>query len=296
MPDLVFDCPYTSRDGHCPDCDGWTFHHILPVRYFWTAAFILAKLIRLQQCQADKSADLKAEFGSANATDFFADFTMEKKDVRQICLSLHRTPENNGAIAKLSTNLPQEDLSNPDNIAGIVAELTGPKYGGFAGMSPNQRTDDPKSNIEPKRPASFNATQWVHLQDLAKLLQRCMDKIASETNGPYKCTVSTKSATELLHHLRILKNDYGHAVTQFSASDWRMSTGKDWYYLKLPNGAPDPQQIKRWGTCTELFKLGDDALGGMAMKTSDLIHATKQTVIVARSTSARNQLQFVGLS
>jgi len=298
MTQLAFQCTYTSREGHCPDCDSWTFHHVLPVRYYWTAAFILVKLLRLQQCRgqgASGGADLKAEFGTASALDFFGEFDMEKKDVREICLSLHKTPAHNKTVAALGQDFSKQDLSKDETIAGIVGELTGPKYGGFAGMKPDQRTDDPKSKIEPKRPPSFNTVHWTHLQDLGKELERCMEKLATEVNGPYACKLTPERAQSLLHHLRVLKNDYGGGVPRFNPSDWRMTPERDWYYLAQRPNASDAKQLALQGICGSIFKLGDDNLGGMILKKTELAHAGPLTTIVVRNADDQSKLQFTSV-
>ncbi|MCP5195926.1 MAG: hypothetical protein H6974_03905 [Gammaproteobacteria bacterium] len=205
MPNLQFQCTYKSREGHAPNVNGWTYHHILPVRYYWSAAFILVKLLRLNQCRTAANPDLKIEFGDKNALDFLNDeLDISNKDIKSICMSLHQNP-NMGAEQQFNLAL-SGDLSSNEVIATAVAPLTGPRYGGFAGMKgSDQRSDDPGSRVEKKKPYSFNQNQWTHLQEVGKALERCMSKIATTSNGPYLCRVTASDARALLHHLRSLR-------------------------------------------------------------------------------------------
>lgn len=298
MPDLTFSIPYAHRQGHCPPCNGWSFHHILPVRYYLTAAFILVKLLRLQQCRSKGktgSPNLKAEFGTADALEFFAECDPKRVDLVEACLSLHYSPGNNTAIAKLAYD-SGEDLSTADSIGAIVYELTGPKYGGFAGMAPDQRLDDLGSVVEKRKPGGFSQEHWDQLMGLADVLQTCMPKLAKETNGPFACALSCKSAATLLHHLRILKNDFGRAVYEFHASDWSLISGGksiEWNFIddgELP-GLGDPHQIARMGVCGKIFKLEAETFG-FSIKKTDLLHASNQTVLVVRSNGDRTKVQF----
>lgn len=299
MPTLKFKVPYASREGHCPNCDGWSFHHVLPVRYFWSAAYILVKLLRLQECRNSGKkgdADLKAEFGTPDALDFFGEFDAKRADILAACLSLHRNPGNNNAKVKLAA-IPGPDLSSVDVIRDIVGELTGPKYGGFAGMAPDQRLDDPSSALEKKKPSGLNPVQWEQLMDLAIALQRCIPKIAGETNGPFDCQVSGESAVELLHCLRILRDRFSHSVYDFRVTDWSLILrGKsvEWNFLgeaEVPV-AGDPHQIGREGVCGKVFRLDDETFG-FAIKKGHLGSAGNQSKIVARSTADRTKVQFV---
>ena len=304
MPSLSFSCPYTSREGHCPKVNGWSFHHILPVRYYWTAAFILVKLIRLLQCRqkgASGGADLKAEFGTKDALALFADFDPKRSDLAATCLSLHNNPAACMAKPRLEADSPNEDLSDPANIASIVFELTGPRYGGFTGPAGSeQRVDDPGSGPEPKKPAGFTQAQWDLLEEVSEVLERCMSKLASNVNGPYQCTLSADDAKILLHSLRTLKNDYGTAVYDFKSTDWKISRVADWYYLdeSMAQDANNLPHITRQGQCGKIFYLGDDSLGGQTMSQSDFTHLTTQKgppAMVTRSTTDRSKLQFFGL-
>jgi len=298
VPEISFNCPYTTREGHCPPSQGWTYHHVLPVRYYWSAAFILVKLLRLEQIRnsGQDSANLTAEFGNKNALDMLADFSPEIRVLRAACLSLHHSPGNNLAVARLSTARLVGDWWTDERIAETVAELTGPQYGGFAGMSPLQRTDDPGSKVEKKKPLSFPQPQWDSLQALAAVMHNCVAKIASQVNGPYKCTITPKNAEKLLSHITELKDTYLH-VAPFNATDWKMNTSTQWCFINLPSGAVDPQNLERNGTvCGQVFKLGDDALGVTTQSPDANTPLTKpagtQVTTVARSTD-RAKLQFV---
>ena len=59
---LQFEVQGQGSTGNVPQSDGWTYHHILPVRYYWVTAVILAKVIRFMKCTEDQSS-LREEFG-----------------------------------------------------------------------------------------------------------------------------------------------------------------------------------------------------------------------------------------
>jgi hypothetical protein len=322
MPDLQFSVPFKSREGHCPDCDGWSFHHVLPVRYFWSTAFILVKLIRLQQCKdtgggsqtasSSKTArsprrggssksggsseeagpNLNKEFGTNDALGFCQELTLKRQELIALCESLHRTPDNN--TARQSLESADLDLSNSETIAAIAHDLTGPKYGGFAGMKPDQRTDDPGSHVEPQRPLSFNQDQWTELQNLAQVLEESLGKrFKKESNGPFPCTLDHDKVSRLLHCLRILRNRFGRGVHPFKPSDWQMKDRPSWYYI---SGIPkkDLQAFGRAAICGDVFNLDDDGTRGGIQKTTDTLgDVGRGAAIVTRNEDAKDQMQFV---
>lgn len=291
---LQFDCTYTSREGHCPKVDGWTYHHILPVRYYWSAAFILVKLLRLKQCATQQSGgDLKAEFGTKNALDFFAeDFDILPKDVKEICMSLHQTP-NGGARQQFMESLTA-DLSKNESIAAAVGPLTGPRYGGFAGMKgSDQRTDDPGSAPEKQKPYGFSVEQWTFLTEVRNALERCLGGIAGKVNGPYKCSLTVTDANSLLHHLRCLKDLSLAQPYPFTPTDWDIKVQGNsvaWYYVEDP-----PVGSVRLGNCARIFSLNSNGLGGSVLRPSEFPHVSASTNIVAKSVLDSQMLQWIRL-
>ncbi len=302
MPELTFTIPDASRSMNTPACDSWTYHHILPYRYFRSAAYILIKLIRLLELKVkkDQGGDLGTalaeEFGASDALDVLNDLEVNKREVIEICANLHHSPGTSKEITDLRT-FPGPDLSDPDVIMGTAKLLGNPKYGGFAAMDPGHRADDPKSGREKNRPPSFNAEQWKTLKNLGNVLERAVPKITAGEKGEYTCKLSVPDAKELIHDLRVLRDTYNSLVPGFEASDWKMTTGWEWYYLEDLPIVGDPQQIVRLQECgIGLFKIAEDALGGSRVKKSELAHATKQTRLVVRKTVPQNKLEYAQIA
>lgn len=294
MAQLTFQIPYTSREGHCPDVGGWTYHHILPVRYYWCAAFIMLKLIRLQYCQGqgiDKIKTFTQEFGK-EASGFDGDIAT-KSDIIASIMSLHHAGGNNVRPGLAA------DQSNPENMAAIARECTGPRYGGFAGMNgSSQRTDDPGSRIEKKRPLSFPEEKWALVQEVGNILTRCVANITTGENGPYACTVNEKNATGLLHCLRTLRTEWP-GICLFNCTDWKTTAGKNgWRYLTNPGVA---NTTPRQGQCGNIFSLvsaAQEAGVGVAVSRDDLANLPaynpfpQGVVKITRSAAADDKLCF----
>jgi len=298
LPELKFQVPYESREGHCPDCDDWTFHHVLPVRYFWCTAFIVVKLIRLLKCkdQGVKNVDekmLEAEFGTEEAINFCQQLNAERKELVNSCKHLHRTPANNKVGTQLGKD-SQLDLSNPNDIAAIAHDLTGPKYGGFAGMKPDQRSDDPGSRVERTKPASFPEQQWNLLQELAAVLEQSLQGLKDKSNGPFQCSLNHDRANVILHCLRTLTAEHGRGVPPFNPSDWRIQRYQSWHYMSgIPKAGTDA--LSRGQTCGKVFYLGDGTQGGVETPANNLGTIPQRATMVTRSleTNCKDQMLFV---
>ncbi|QEH35996.1 hypothetical protein OJF2_45540 [Aquisphaera giovannonii] len=289
MPTLQFSCPYTSRVGHCPGANGWTYHHILPVRYYWCAAYIMVKLIRLRNSPQD--ADLRGEFGIKKKSDFLTHLEddIPEKTLRKNLVRLHNTP-NAVAIQNLNQAL-SADLSQPDNICAAVDPLTGPKFGGFSGMNgSSHRCDDPGSLIEKTKPASFDQDRWDQIQMVGSILNQCIKKIAHQPNGPFDCVISDKQLVCLIASLSSLADNNPANAHPFFASDWKIKDAAGWCFLA---GVPPGHQMVREGLCGNVFYLDANGGGGANQLPANPAQGVPLPPCVARTQDDPQKVQWV---
>lgn len=234
---------------------------------------------------------MKAEFGIADESAKFGstEVDFEVKAIKKLLISLHPTPKL-GADAldrALAAN-----LSRDENLAAVANPLTGPIYGGFAGMNGSvHRKDDPGSGVEKKRPFSFNAVRWDAFQELGNTLQVCMKKIKDNPNGPDSCEITDIQIRNMIHNITNLSHHAGSEVAPFEPSDWSMERVKTWYFTRKTGALAG---LTREGECGKTFFLNDDGLGGEPFRVpDDVAFATLTTCIVARTTADLTKLPFV---
>ena len=300
-PAISFNYTYKGRVGHAPGGDGWTYHHILPVRYYWSAAFILVKLYRLKEYigkppSKDIKDRLKAEFGIEDVSAYLGDdfdlSGLKNSEIVRYCVSLHQHPQNGRQPFEVALKKWLASQSAADIVAA-VDPLTGPRYGGFAGMSGSeQRTDDPKSGVELRKPISFDQEKWNRLKLIGDTLDRCVENKAPATSDVYNCRVTASDARLLTSSLRELSEDIDdQRVHPFAAADWAIGDGKKpWHYAKAI-----PANAGRLADCSHIFHVRQaNELGGTNWSVGMPLPAPNSTV-VTQSQGNPQKLQFVNL-
>lgn len=210
-----------------PRSEDWTYHHVLPVRYYFTLASVCAHMV--------------------------ADDTLQKATRKLAKEVLRAMPCNGGnadkvetfcSEAKSATGIPLTDRAAK---AVAVARLcASPLWGGFAGMAPSQRCDDPGSNPEPNRPLSGGPDWWSGLQ----LLQARLDALVPTLSGQsdekdFTLQIDENKATgelqAIAQHVNVLKPC---PILPFKPTDWKLcptenpNFGRPWIYGK--RGATGP--------------------------------------------------------
>jgi hypothetical protein len=281
MAKLKFTIDIPSRVGHAPASNQWTYHHVQPWRYYYVAGFILVKLVKykLFTTGEDRSIgktqgvnikpvlttekakvptqdkDLKkaiaAEFGAeATGFAFDEDYTM---------LSLLNTSEamhGPGAANAIFTRINADSEISPASLAELQ---TNPVWGGFEGMKPDQRLDDPGSTPEPRKPWGAPGPWWTALTNLTTRLHAVAPKVENGANKKVDVTLETTSCNNLLETLTALT---AFGVYAFQSTDWEYvvtNAVKPWVFIT----AGIPGAAER-ALASKVFRLKTAAPGGGA--------------------------------
>ncbi len=223
MSALEFSFKLASRADNTPGDEGYTYHHVLPWRYFFLTGQILARYAKLRLVRSEEafgSTGLKAklndirggylgkndklddkliagEFGKTFQQfvhDTTASPNLSSKEAIDLCAKMHGDNISTGFRKTLHGD-PKDH--NPDagnsirtilNAGGFDYDAIGnhcgaPKFGGFLGPAPEKRSDDPKDGPEPVCPVSFDNGRWTTLSLMRSLLDNCCKGIGSASAG-----------------------------------------------------------------------------------------------------------------
>lgn len=261
-----------GRPGHSPDCDGWTYHHVLPWRYYWLAGYLLAYIARqigLHHAYAPKSLigslnnatkkDSKDTSGkshkssknnqsyksgkdkknkqmgpstgiSSGISSFLTDY--EANHLLKLFKSMHHTGDG--------TELLQQRVQANDqslSLSDVASTCTNPKFGGFAGISPDQRLDDPKNGPELNKPANAAQDWWSALAALKQALETCCPAIKNANSGTeLRFTLTDTPAHTLINSITLLTASKMNEVYPFNANDWVYQANSSVHGLELVEG------------------------------------------------------------
>ncbi|WP_137175146.1 hypothetical protein [Massilia sp. HP4] len=198
-----------QMNSQTPRLGSWTYHHVLPVRYYFTIAYVCAY------------AALHLEQTSSTAM-------LARKCLRAMALNIH----NKTAIMQIDGTgmAPADRLAQTARYAKMCAS---PEFGGFAGMNPDQRSDDPHERPEPNRPLSADAGWWGALQLLKIHVEAVFPTIGSDGNRNMDIAMHEDTLGFFINSLysHIFALD-GYPISPFDPSDWKMSpaagTGASW--------------------------------------------------------------------
>lgn len=302
MATLTYTVSLGDRPGGSPDCDGWTYHHVLPWRYYYLAGHTLAtlakyliatqpallptyvksKLYGALSAATAEAADGKGKKGSGLAgrygpshADFAAGVDYKPMDLLKLANRLH---PSEGILAQIE----RAGAIDPYAVAALSAN---PKFGGFAGMNPSHRRDDPKESFERLRPYSAAATWWGLLAQLRVALESFVPTLGSVPDDrKLVVTLTADVWSVFVPTLEKLTKSHNR-VPAFAPPDWDycpMVLGRrPWNYL---TAVPTD---KRLGTrASKCFRLNAD--GGGASPVAG-ITATD----LARHATERQMLHFV---
>lgn len=187
----------TPRQGN------WTYHHVQPVRVYYIAANLILRFITDADCFEE------TRVLGTNA----------------LCKMCNNQP--NAATIRTFVNQNRNTITT-DNARNLVAKLcASPPFGGFAGMNPAQRSDDPHDGAEPNKPISAPASWWESLlrignETLAAFGQHLMP-------APNTLLTATKQAYEWNDVVLSLVGDIEHAsvtgAPPVAYKDWKLTPG-----------------------------------------------------------------------
>lgn len=233
-----------ARSGGTPDCNKWTFHHILPWKYFYCLSAVLGyyyagalnSFVRGSPVYgtAEGIADLPDTAGA------FGDIvTCNKSIVHSVGASIFSFVDMKRLIdglARTKGGSATEKItgaSSADRLRSALVECTSPVFGGFPGMDGKQRSDDPGSSMEKTRPFNGEVAWWNAVTaignalELASYWPRPKDRdgckaIASSVYGDkVKFKLTNESLDLILGHLRtVVTPAYNSAVLGFDEKTW----------------------------------------------------------------------------
>ncbi|WP_271407778.1 hypothetical protein [Pseudomonas sp. Q1-7] len=168
------------RSGGTPDCNKWTFHHILPWKYFYCLSAVLGYYYHgtlnsfVRGHATLNTAENRAEL--LDTATAFAPIVVCSTGITHSggvsMLSLVEMARLINGLARTGGSVVDKISQNAARLHDHLVECTSPVFGGFPGMDGNQRSDDPKSSMEQTRPANGDTAWWTAVTDIGKLLER----------------------------------------------------------------------------------------------------------------------------
>ncbi|QCP53543.1 hypothetical protein FAZ95_31370 [Trinickia violacea] len=242
-----------KRTGKTPDCDSWTFHHILPWKYYYCLAAVLgyyyagslnsfvrsSPLYNTPQALAELPNTVTA-LGSIVTCDSDIVHSAGKSmmsfvEVKNVIDKLARTADS---VTERITN-----ATSKETLHAALVSCTSPVFGGFPGMSGDQRSDDPKdanSKMEPTKPFNGDPAWWTAVTSVGHALQAasywakpsdrngCKDLDSAGYGDKVKFKLSNESLDVILAHLRsVTTPTHNNQVLAFDEKSW---------LVQIPNG------------------------------------------------------------
>ncbi|MBN7822811.1 MULTISPECIES: hypothetical protein [Gammaproteobacteria] len=261
------------RSGGTPDCDKWTFHHILPWKYFYCLSAILgyyyygtvASFVRGHPTL--NTPENRA--GLLDTATVFAPIVVCNTSIVQSegvsMMSLVEMERLINGLARTGGSIVDKISQNAVRLHDHFVECTSPVFGGFPGMDGNQRSDDPKSSMELTRPSNGDASWWSAVTDIGKLLERaslfersseregCKDLKSSVYGDRVKFKLTNNDLDNiLLANLRtVVTPRFNSSVLAFDEKSWLFHyNGSQWSFViaddiyHYPSYRPDKSAFK----------------------------------------------------
>jgi hypothetical protein len=174
----------------------------------------------------------------------------------------------------------------------IAALTTSPRFGGFEGMYPGQRLNDPGSTPEPSRPHSGDPAWWALLGTLRTCLEGTVTGLGTvPDNRKMTIALTQKNAVLFLATLNALIDTHNN-VLPFEPDDWDyvvMNSEKPWTFVTGVPGAFAGQ-----GQCAKVFRLNVGGGGGTTTLVANVGAVPRGTVKVMRTAAVgfRDKMKF----
>lgn len=256
---LTFDMTLPSGTETTPDCDRWTFHHVLPRRYYFSCAYTLVMATR-HQCTDQNQLNGLTRHAAYAAIKRVCDEDARNPAYGSGSSTFGRLSLTAGQLIKLIKKMANNDFDGTLLNHGLDAEklaLTcrAPKFGGFAGMDGAQRAKDPDERPEPIRPHSASKDWWGALSILRKHLDSCCQALADATGGKTVSVAAEKSDVEgIITQLNLLTGNHDR-VHPFFPKDWDYKPQGSKKLWKLDESAETGGQVSAY------FELNSDGQG-----------------------------------
>ena len=257
MSKLAFNILFDGRGGNSPVGEGYTYHHILPWRYYYAAGVILAQVARMMCAgmsfnakpekarydpagmqaelkKVDSDAKLKALYGAGhiNFRNDLRAANISAYELLDICRAMHGAGSNK--VNEISASIGKNVGFNFEVIGDIC---NSPKFGGFWGVAPEHRRDDPESGPEMNRPFSVDEARWGALQLLCKhLTSFCPGLLGAKAGSTIPANVDVETFLLFKSNLDKLIAQHNYPSV-FRPSDWSfwMNGVKAWQYVTEEN-------------------------------------------------------------
>ena len=125
-----------------PAVQNWTYHHVLPVRYYYLAASVLLRVAALAEDDAARSVQQTTLAGMA------------------------KTTAQQAEIGDLMGRVRNGETFTDAEFQAAARHCGAPAFGGFPGPDGSTRPFDPGSTVEPVRPRSARTDWWDALRSI----------------------------------------------------------------------------------------------------------------------------------
>lgn len=199
-----------------PRVGNWTYHHVQPVRIYYLAASTILRFITDVDC-----------FGETRV--------LATNALCKMCNNVH-----NQATVRTFVDQNRDAVTTDDQRNVVAKLLASPPFGGFSGMNPTQRSDDPHDAPEPMRPHSASAGWWEGLNQIGdEILAAFGLHLMPAPNTNLSATKQAHAWNELVlslvGNIELAALNGGHA---FDRKDWKLTNGANW---TIPAAADRPQ-------------------------------------------------------
>lgn len=303
MAEMSFKVKFPDRrpGGTTPDGD-WTYHHVLPWRYYYLCGYVLCMAYQymvIMDNAASRSKSGQRNTGEAIAGLASAYWDNSKKEIdRKGVLAKFGKNSwdfNFGAeldaagLWKLTKGIVTADANFLDTAVrnsgvfdpDVVARAClGPPFGGFWGINGGQRTDDPEELRERVRPRSSDLNWWTNLNAIGTALESFAAAIQENLPSSRELNITIKEDAWRIFHSAVawlVQNNAQAPV--FAVGDW----GYKWNSTVVPVGLNEDytgNSRGKMGKAAKVFHLlaGNANLAGAsptALAASDFVRVTE---------------------
>jgi hypothetical protein len=215
--------------------DGWTYHHILPWRYYFLMGAMLVHMFRAMlasrpayhttlapgsalavavanEMAGDLGRGVTAVYGR-DAADFDDDAARRPIDLWK---TIRRLDRQGGVlideVVRATRRLSPE---------AIALETLAPAFGGFAGMDGSRfRADDPGENYEQQKPHSLAEPRWYRISQIRQTCRSFNPGIADVTVRRLKGKLTSVDGWNVLLTAVQVLLDRHDRVAPFDPHDW----------------------------------------------------------------------------
>lgn len=211
-----------------PRVGPWTYHHVLPVRLYFMAAWTMLRICKHSSAWK-KTTD--------SAREALTMMTQYKANADSIRLFLDTKDDNPPAV----------------DIADQAKLCASPPAGGFGGPNPNQRTDDPHDLPERYAPVSADVAWFSALAGIGYTLKEAFN--LQQLPAPNTVVSATHTVAGWCGYVAAFDKSIrvadGLGAARFDGSDWLLDDGRPWTLLAGQTVPANPNKSLRLRRKTE---------------------------------------------